>query len=171
MTLDDFQVGQRTQGAEVEQLAIGLVGIIWTGRDQCSEILDLNDLVLGQEKLAKCQNIQPLIGRALDRAIIQVETVYINDRFHFPPLVKKQRRSKTASRPIPEGTGGICLFYSTDLIFCQTNPSACRNYNIRCALYQSSQRSKQFLHYALLEKNGFPGLLNNCHDLTNLKLT
>lgn len=46
------------------------------------KVFDAVDMIVGQEELAHCRDVEPTIGSALDCPVIQVKTIYIDICFH-----------------------------------------------------------------------------------------
>ena len=84
MTVYDFQVREGAQSAQIDLLASGLSGITRTGRDQRSEIFDLENLVFREQSLRKPGDIQPFVRGVFNRPIVQIETIHVKASFHLP---------------------------------------------------------------------------------------
>ena len=96
-----------SQGAEVEILALRLRPVGRRGRHSRREILDRQDLVMGlKDPREQCRQVQPFPGRALERSIVEVEAVDVDDGAHASPS-EKARASEEALRPAVETTGGV----------------------------------------------------------------
>ena len=96
-----------SQGAEVEILALRLRPVGRRGRHSRREILDRQDLVMGlKDPREQCRQVQPFPGRALERSIVEVEAVDVDDGAHASPS-EKARASEEALRPAVETTRGV----------------------------------------------------------------
>ena len=63
-----------------------LVRIARTRRDQGGEIFDLDDLVFGKKKCAELIDIEPSMGRLSQCAVVEIESVDLDDRDQVHPL-------------------------------------------------------------------------------------
>ena len=63
----------------------GLIGVMRRAADLRSEVADRPDVVLRQERAAKRMDIQPLVGRALEAAIVEVVAVDVDVGSHANP--------------------------------------------------------------------------------------
>jgi hypothetical protein len=55
-----------------------------SGGNQGTEIIDVPDFAVWHKQAAKPVNIEPLVMCALHRAIIQVESINVDNRLHEP---------------------------------------------------------------------------------------
>src|SRR5205814_145276 len=78
LTEDNLQVGDGSQGPEVQLLSGGNVGIIGPGTHMGREVLDLQNPVLTQEEPAERREVQPLVFRALDNSVVEIEPVDVH---------------------------------------------------------------------------------------------
>jgi hypothetical protein len=68
------------------------------------EVLDLDNVVLSEQAVAELLEVQPLEPGALDRAVVEVESVNVDDgsrRVHEPQKSKGRHRRLSASEPSP----------------------------------------------------------------------
>ena len=109
MTEDDLDVRKGSERPQEDLLPRWMARISracgYTGR----EILDSMNGVFGQEQFAQLVDVQPLIWRAFDGTIVEVESVDVDDRLHgdFPEKAEAGPQRGAASRLAPEGTRGV----------------------------------------------------------------
>src|SRR5690606_9802196 len=98
LTLYDFNLSNmRTQSSEKYLLPDMHIRIGRLGADICGEVLDADDVVLwSQNPLAQLFQIEPLIFRALQGRVIEIETVDVNSSSSHCSLPEKARASEEA---------------------------------------------------------------------------
>jgi hypothetical protein len=69
---------KRGQSTKICRLANGNVRIAGAGFYTRSEVVDCFDLISGKYAVEKLFQIKPLVRRALQAAVIEVETVYVD---------------------------------------------------------------------------------------------
>lgn len=79
---EDLQIGDRQQGAVEEALAGLCARVFAVALDVGGEVVDLDDLVVGQQSLGESQRIQPAPPRCPARAVVEVEPVDVDNRLH-----------------------------------------------------------------------------------------
>ena len=110
----DADLRKRSQGAEIRLLAGGLIGVMRRAADLRSEVADRPDVVLRQERAAKRMDIQPLVGRALEAAIVEVVAVDIDMGSHANPR-KSSSGHKGRRAPRHRSAEGDLSPYVVDL--------------------------------------------------------
>lgn len=58
------------------------------------KILDMRDVVFGQNDLQESINIKPTIGRAFDTPVVEIKAVYVNCSSRVIPHIPRARKSK-----------------------------------------------------------------------------
>lgn len=105
ISLDDFEFWQSSQRAPVGLLAFGLVRITRQGSDFCGEEFGGDNLVPGKHGRGESQWIQPTEWRVLQRAVIEVEPVDVENGLHRNLLPEKNAGAspeRDAPRPAAE---------------------------------------------------------------------
>lgn len=74
--------GQGAKGSEVKLLAGALSRIVGSRLNLGRKISDRDNIVFGQKVCTERFNVQPAHRRALQTAIVKVESIHINKRFH-----------------------------------------------------------------------------------------
>lgn len=59
-------------------LPYGHVKVVWTCADDCGKLLDRLDWVIREHSMTQRAKIKPLIRRALDRSVVQIESVDVD---------------------------------------------------------------------------------------------
>ena len=86
------------QSSKVDTLAIGSAWIIWSPRDDGREVADTADAVLREQPPAQGIEVKPLVRRALEAAVVQVEAVDVDVREqHQRNLHRDNRRARGRS--------------------------------------------------------------------------
>jgi len=94
MSEEDFDLRSiGLQGPEVDVLSLRLRGISRRSRNASGKIFDLDDVVVWlKDILEKSKKIQPLICRAFQCPVVEVEAVYIDNCSQRIPLKSKGPR-------------------------------------------------------------------------------
>jgi len=104
----DLHVGKRSQRPEVDFLSHGLSRVAGTCSDPGREIFDPVYRMVRKQQAAEVIYIQPLVGGPLDGPVIQIEAVDVDvGNGHAESTNAEAVPKGTASRPVPEETGGI----------------------------------------------------------------
>ena len=77
--LDERKCVERSK---VRLLPNGLLRILRPSGDPRCEVANLHDLIVRQEAATECFQVEPFVGCALDRAVVEVEAVDVDDRRH-----------------------------------------------------------------------------------------
>ena len=109
---DDLEVGRGSQRAQVGFLPLAFLGIAWARFHQCGEIVNAPDLVTWQKNAAQGGKIKPFVGRAFDRAVIEIETVYVHVCDHGSQFKNRDRREAVSHRVRELLPGGMPLLSS-----------------------------------------------------------
>ena len=102
----DFHPGPiMPQGAEIHVLPLGFRRIAGRARHPCREVLDRQNIVMGlQHLLEQGEQVQPFPGRFLERPVIEIEPVDIDEGAHrFPPKKQGPPKRPRALRSKPQG--------------------------------------------------------------------
>lgn len=106
---------QCVQGAKIDLLAVGLIGIALSVDFGGEEVRSANFIVPVQDLFAQSENVQPFVFWAfLQNAIVEVEAINVNMRsrwFHdtrsFPENGAATTRSDRRACHAPEATWGV----------------------------------------------------------------
>ena len=93
------------QGAKIHVLPLGFRRIAGRARHPCREVLDRQNIVMGlQHLLEQGEQVQPFPGRFLERPVIEIEPVDIDESAHrFPPKKQGPPKRPRALRSKPQG--------------------------------------------------------------------
>jgi hypothetical protein len=102
ITLDDLEGGKRAERTPIGVLAIRLVRIVRQRRDLCREELGGHDAVARESQRGEGRGVEPVQGRVLQRAIVEVESINVEEGFHgnLPP-VKNAGAAPEGAAPRP----------------------------------------------------------------------
>src|SRR5213075_1057479 len=92
---------------KVELLAHCLVRITRPRGNPSRVILNIDNLIVGEQQFAEPTQVEPLVRALAKRAVVEIKAVYINVGPYRNLRICKSR-PEAASRPAAEATGGIC---------------------------------------------------------------
>ena len=95
------------KGAEIDVLTLGFRRFGGGARHPRREILDRQDIVMRlQDRREQRRQVEPFSRRSLERPIVEIETVHVDEGAHRCPP-QKARASEEAPRPSVETTRGV----------------------------------------------------------------
>ena len=96
-----------SKSAEIDVLALGFRRVGGGARHPRREILDRQDIVMRlQDRCEQRQQVEPFPRRSLERSIVEIEAVHIDEGAHRCPP-QKARASEEAPRPAVETARGV----------------------------------------------------------------
>lgn len=109
--IDNRDDGERSQRAEVDLLALGLPDVGGAILDPRRKVFDAgNGIACWKDETAHGLEIEPFVGRAFERAIVEVEPIHIDTGLHRL-LIHKQSPAEAGLAPYHRsstgGTGSI----------------------------------------------------------------
>ena len=113
---------QRRQGSQIRLLPLALRGIPRTGVEPRGEVGNPVDRVLGKERLGQPPEVQPPVGRVLQGAVVEIESVdvEVGDQSLLPYKDRDRpggrsrpyrRRDRGDSRDVPRETAAVNARY------------------------------------------------------------
>ena len=107
IALNDFKGGQCVKRAPVKVLTIRLMGIVWQRGDFRGEKLGGHDAVAWKGGCGECNRIEPTKRSVLQRAVVEIEAVDVEDGLQADLLFLKNAGAapeRAAPRPAAEAS-------------------------------------------------------------------
>ena len=112
LTENNLNGWESAKGSEVRVLPSRLVGVGGPALHPCREVLDGSDVVSREEPSAEANQVEPLEGCAPQASVVEVESIDVHDGPHLTDSgaeIKLRPTKGPASRPPPEGEGGVVM--------------------------------------------------------------
>ena len=102
----DCEIGNSLKGADLDFLSLKFPGILCGWSNLGHEIADTMDVVPGKQSPAKSLQVEPFVGRAFDRAVVEIETIDVDIHLHSMSSKSKETAGLAASGPGSEEDRG-----------------------------------------------------------------